>query len=103
MKRLVFRLMLSGALLLMVTPFAFSATVDLTSTGSSSVTASDGSIWSRIIGKPTGTGVYEPFLRLHANDTESGLNTDGNAHVTYDDVAGIWTHGLTFGQLETIP
>lgn len=92
--------LLSVFLLLMGTAYAFASTIDLTSGGT--VIASDGSIWSVVTSSPTGTGVYEPFLRLQANGTEAGLNTDGDANSTYDDVAGIWTHSLTFGDLGVV-
>ena len=92
--------LLSVFLLLVGTPYAFAATIDLVS--NPTVTAADGTIWSRVISAPTGTGVYEPFLRLQAKGTEAGLNTDGNANTTYDDKAGIWTHSLTYGDLGVV-
>jgi PEP-CTERM motif-containing protein len=75
--------------------------IDLTVSGAT-VNGSDGTIWTQLVSQPTGTGVYNPFLRLQATGTEAGMNTDGDAHATYDDVAGIWTHGITLGQLNTI-
>ena len=49
---------------------------------------------------PTGTGVYEPFLRLQANGTEQGFNT--NASGVLDDKAGIWTKDLLVATMPTI-
>lgn len=92
--------LISVFLLLVGTPFAFAATIDLVT--NQEVTAADGTIWSRVDSSPTGTGVYEPFLRLQANGTEAGLNTDGNANATYNDKAGIWTHSLTYGNLGVV-
>lgn len=92
--------LLSVLLLLMGATYTFASTIDLTSGGT--VIASDGSIWSVVDNSPTGTGVYEPFLRLQARGTEAGLNTDGDANSTYNDVAGIWTHSLTFGDLGVV-
>lgn len=92
--------LLSVFLLLVGTPYAFAATIDLVT--NQTVTAADGTIWSRVVSSPTGTGVYEPFLRLQARGTEAGLNTDGNANATYDDKAGIWTHSLTYGDLGVV-
>ena len=65
--------------------------IDLT-TQDATYTSGDGTIWTQLSGAPTGTGVYDPFLRLRANGIEEGLNTDGDANSTYDDVAGVWTH-----------
>jgi hypothetical protein len=50
--------------------------------------------------KPTGTGVYEPFLRLQANKTEEGFNT--SAPGVLDNKAGIWTRDLLAGTIPTI-
>lgn len=75
--------------------------IDLT-TQDATYTSGDGTIWTQLSGQPTGTGVYDPFLRLRATGIESGMNTDGNANTTYDDVAGIWTHSLTLGDLAAV-
>lgn len=37
-----------------------------------------------------GTGNFDPFLRIQANRTESGYNTDGP--LEFDTKAGVWTH-----------
>ena len=74
------------------------------------------SYWEIIDQAPTGTGTFEPFLRLQGkNDSpfppmETGLNTNygtprdpvGSHQVPYDDVSSIWTHALTFSQLATV-
>jgi hypothetical protein len=75
--------------------------IDLT-TADATYTSADGSIWTQLSGAPTGTGIYDPFLRLHANGIEEGMNTDGDANNTYDDVAGLWTHSITLGDLATV-
>src|SRR6266513_3118674 len=49
--------------------------------------------------QPTGTGVIEPFLRVENTPTEQGYNTSGGT--PFDDKAGIWTHDLTFGDLQS--
>jgi hypothetical protein len=95
----------AGLLLGASAAFAFPP-IDLSYQDASSTDAGngsvDGTIWTQLSTDPTGTGVYNPFLRLHANDQEEGMNTDGNANLTYDDVAGIWTHSLTLGQLAVV-
>ncbi|HYJ33139.1 MAG TPA: PEP-CTERM sorting domain-containing protein [Candidatus Binatia bacterium] len=90
----------AGLLLGASAAFAFPP-IDLT-TQDATATSADGTIWTQLSTDPTGTGVYNPFLRLHNSPTEEGLNTDGNANATYDDVGGIWTHSVTLGQLAVI-
>lgn len=90
----------AGLLLGASAAFAFPP-IDLT-VQDASYTSADGTIWTQLSTDPTGTGVYNPFLRFQANGIEEGLNTDGNANLTYDDVAGIWTHSLTLGELATV-
>lgn len=90
----------AGLLLGASAAFAFPP-IDLT-TQDATATSADGTIWTQLSTDPTGTGVYNPFLRLHATGTEEGLNTDGNANSTYDDVGGIWTHSITLGQLAVV-
>jgi putative transposon-encoded protein len=40
----------------------------------------------------SGTGVFDPFVRLQADGTESGYNTDGP--VEFDTKTGKWTHAI---------
>jgi len=75
--------------------------IDLTVAGSS-YTSADGTIWTQITTQPTGTGVYDPFLRFQANGEEGGMNTDGNAHQSYDDKAGVWTHSVLMSDLQVV-
>lgn len=49
---------------------------------------------------PTGTGYYEPFLRLQANGTEQGFNTSATG--VLDNKAGIWTKDLIANIIPTI-
>ena len=46
----------------------------------------------------SGTGIFDPFVRLQASPTEQGFNTDAN--VTLDAKSGIWTHAI---QVNAIP
>ena len=68
--------------------------IDFATTAGGTYTSGDGTYWTHNQNAPTGTGVFGPFLRFRADDTEEGLNTDGDANNTYDDVAGIWTHSI---------
>jgi len=51
----------------------------------------------------TGTGVIEPFLRIQANGTEDGHNTDASKPAN-DEKTGTWTHSVQVDDLhiETI-
>lgn len=82
--------------------------IDLLTAGQT-YTDAGGAIWNQIITQPTGTGYYNPFLRVRANGTEEGFNTDwgspfdpiGAHHPPLDDVSSIWTHDLVLGNLQT--
>jgi MYXO-CTERM domain-containing protein len=84
-------------------------TIDLTTEGAL-VTASDGTIWNELQEAPTGTGIFEPFLRLQAKGVEEGFNTDfggpvdpvGSHQPPLDDVSGIWTRSITLGELAAV-
>lgn len=81
--------------------------IDLTTLGST-YTGTDGVVWNELISVPTGTGVYNPFLRVQANHVEEGFNTDwggpydpvGSHSAPLDDKSGIWTHNLQMSQLK---
>jgi hypothetical protein len=75
--------------------------INLTEAGAE-VTSTDGTIWVQVEDQPTGTGVFDPFLRLHAQGIEEGMNTSGDAGNTYDDIAGIWTHEITVEELGVV-
>lgn len=40
----------------------------------------------------SGTGIFDPFVRLQGSPTESGYNTDGT--LQFDSKAGTWTHAI---------
>ena len=85
--------------MLMATATGASATMlDLTKVGSYGYFNGAKFIQGTI--NPTGTGVYEPFLRLKSNGTEEGFNT--NATGVLDNKAGIWTKDLLAGTIPTI-
>lgn len=60
-------------------------------------TATDDSLWRAIDTVPTGTGVYQPFLRYQANGSEEGLNTNASPP-PYDDKSpvGSYTRAILF-------
>ena len=80
--------------------------LDLTGTGTDIYnfhTGGDGSYWRVIQSQPTGTGVYQPFLRYQEDPVEIGLNTDLKPP-PYDDKmpATIYTRSVLFSDLETV-
>jgi PEP-CTERM motif-containing protein len=91
------------------------AIIDLTDTGDpfiyTGITSGNDSIWKVLVENPTGTGVYEPFLRYQDGKTdegpkdgiEIGLNTDLKP-VPYEDKepATIWTRSVLFTDLEVV-
>jgi len=97
--------LLCGVLLLLVSASALAQfpPIDLTA-GQTGVAGTDGTIWSSDLFRPTGTGVYQPFVREQASPTEQGFNTDfGSPQPPLDDKAGIWTHSVQWNTLATVP
>jgi hypothetical protein len=96
-------LFLCFAMLLLVASSAFAfGPIDLT-TGGSYTDPSDGTLWYSSINQPTGTGVYDPFLRVQNGGSEEGFNTDyGTPQPPLDAKAGIWTHSVQWNTLATV-
>jgi hypothetical protein len=96
-------LFLCGALLLVASASALAAfpPIDLTA-GQTDVASADGSIWSSNITQPTGTGTYQPFLRVQANSNEEGFNTDYTPFPLDSKPPANFTHSVTWGSLATI-
>jgi hypothetical protein len=73
--------------------------IDLTTGQGATVHAADGAIWQELIARPTGTGLFEPFLRVNDNKGfEEGFNTDASG--VLDNVGGIWTHSVKLADLQ---
>lgn len=72
--------------------------LDLTSKGSSGFI--NGAKYLQGTIDPTGTGYYEPFLRLQQNGIEQGFNTGADG--VLDNKAGIWTKDLLAAVIPTI-
>jgi hypothetical protein len=93
---------------LLLATSASATVIDLISPGAAydSGTA-NGTIYTRIDEQPTGTGVFEPFLRIQGKNSstpvgsEQGYNADyANAsEPVYDEKVGIWTHSIQFSDL----
>ncbi len=68
----------------------YAASYDLTSGGVATI---NGAIFTPYdVGSATGTGRFDPFLRVHGNGIESGYNTDGE--VEFQTMPSPWTHSL---------
>jgi hypothetical protein len=94
--------LLSGAVMLVAASAALAfPPIDLTTSGAT-YTSTDGTIWTQLVNQPTGTGTYQPFVRFQNTGTEAGMNTDGDAHSSYADVAGTWTHSVLLSDLATV-
>ena len=87
---------------LSVPQMAQAVLVDLTTGDASGSLVANGSrfVWTNFDRKSTGTGVFDPFLRMQANGTEQGYNTDGPIAPTDDVKGGTWTHAL---EISTVP
>jgi hypothetical protein len=71
-----------------------SATIlDLTTQGAS---GSIGAAFFIQESQGAGTGIFDSFMRIHANGTEKGVNSDGP--YTMDEKAGIWTRSVLVSQ-----
>ncbi|TWJ18784.1 PEP-CTERM sorting domain-containing protein [Geobacter argillaceus] len=94
------QLVVALLMLIATAPMALATPImlDLTTKGSSGFI--NGAEFLQGTIKPTGTGVYEPFLRLQRNGTEQGFNT--SAPGVMDNKAGIWTKDLLAGTIPTI-
>jgi hypothetical protein len=112
MRRKIELLMIGLVCSWLVTSIGFAETINLvTTTGTDPtvgtlatpgyfVTDSNGVIWKIIDAQSTGTGVFQPFLRLQNNGIEQGLNTD--ASKVLDNIDGIWTHSVLWSTVGTI-
>ncbi|MCA9404400.1 MAG: PEP-CTERM sorting domain-containing protein [Candidatus Omnitrophica bacterium] len=57
----------------------------------------NGALFSRTDQTGQGTGNFESFLRIQANTSESGYNTDGA--LEFDTKSGIWTHSIKISDI----
>ena len=96
LKRSLLAAALVAAGVLFATTPAQAVVVDLISGNTGTI---NGAIFDYTDGQSTGTGIIDPFLRVQADTVEQGYNTS-NAAVPFDDKVGIWTHDVTFAQLQ---
>jgi uncharacterized repeat protein (TIGR01451 family) len=71
---------------------------------SASCTTTDGAIvdyiGSSASNQSSGTGLFDPFVRLQGSPTEQGFNT--NAPVTFDAKTGTWTHAILVSAIPVV-
>jgi hypothetical protein len=92
--------LLIAAASLLIANGAHATVVDLINGDSGSLTNQYGTATFEFTSpQPTGTGYIKPFLRVQADPSEQGYNTSGGT--PFNDVAGPWTHDLTFADLMT--
>jgi hypothetical protein len=89
---------------LVLAEVTFANLVDLSVNTSGTVTAATGqkTTFERYNAPPTGTGVFNPFVRIQGNGIEKGYNTDGA--LEFDTKQGQtggknWTHSLKLGDI----
>lgn len=62
-----------------------------------------GSLFYHMTQQPTGTGVIDPFVRVHvegSGNVESGYNTSGT--LEFETKSGIWTHPIQLGDVPIV-
>jgi hypothetical protein len=75
-------------------------TIDLTTKGASG--NSGPGIFQEFAFQPTGTGVFDPFVRIHQTGTERGYNTDGRPVEFETKDENQWTHSLALTSLGVV-
>ena len=80
----------------------FAGMVDLAVNNSGTVIAATGQLttFERFNDPSTGTGVFEPFLRIQHRGMEKGYNTDGTPE--FGTKKGKWTHSIRLGNIQTV-
>lgn len=81
--------------------FASAKIIDIVAEGSHDW-ASDGAYFEQIGPQPTGTGVFEPFVRIgpDSGGLEAGYNTDGA--VEFQTKSSIHTHSIMLGDIPVV-
>jgi len=77
---------------------------DMTTDGTGAVTEAtiNGAIWETLpSADPTGSGVFNSFLRVQANPTERGYNTDGRP-LQFDEKGGKFTYSYHLNDVPQI-
>lgn len=74
--------------------------IDLTTGGNATINSA---LFVTTDQRPTGTGIIKPFVRLRADGTEIGINSnEANANLMDDVKAGAWTRDIKVGTIPVI-
>jgi len=75
--------------------------IDLTAAATTPVKY-QGAIFAQTSLQPTGTGVFDPFVRIQMKGTEAGYNTDARPVEFQTKDENQWTHSLPLNSLSTV-
>ena len=99
--------MIAGSMLSLAATYVQAASIDLTPAGSSAFFSTDSSGGTAIFQNPTslsdivsGTGVFNPFLTVQANKSESGFSTDNDSKLPLDTKRSNWLKTFSISQLD---
>ena len=99
--------MIAGSMLSLAATYVQAASIDLTPAGSSAFFSTDSSGGTAIFQNPislsdivSGTGVFNPFLTVQANKSESGFSTDNDSQLPLDTKRSNWLKTFSISQLD---
>jgi len=100
-KKSIVNLIVVSSLFVVTAPLQ-ATLVDLSVNENGTVTAATWQVttFERYNAPPTGTGVFNPFVRIQNNGTEKGYNTDGSPE--FDTKVGTWTHSIKLSDIPVI-
>lgn len=93
------KLILTVIFFLMCAPLAYAVPLDLSLVSSPAGTIA-GATFARTALSGQGTGNFQSFLRIQANGTEKGYNTDGS--IEFDTKPGLWTSSLLLSDVPLV-
>lgn len=99
--------MIAGSMLSLAATHAQAVAINLTPAGSSASFSTDSTGGAAIFQNPTslsdivsGTGVFNPFLTVQANKSESGFSTDNDSKLPLDTKRSNWLNTFSISQLD---
>lgn len=99
--------MLAGSMLSLAATYVQAASIDLTPAGSIAFFGTDSTLGAAKFQNPTslndiisGTGVFNPFLTVQANKSESGFSTDNDSKLPLDTKRSNWLNTFSISQLD---
>ena len=99
--------MFAGSMLSLAAPYVQAASINLTLAGSTAHFTTDSTEGLATFQNPTsltsiisGTGVFNPFLTVQANKSESGFSTDNDNKLPLDTKRSNWLNTFSISQLD---